>query len=135
MAWQARETRDALAKALYEGLFKWIVGNINTSIQCEQSSRKIAILDIFGFENFPVSGKTRTNQNKTEQTKEEEEKKKKRSFLKNSRSTVSSNFASTTQMNSSKNFSTNLSLKWSKRNMKKRALTGRTSISVITRPV
>ncbi|EPB78257.1 myosin head [Ancylostoma ceylanicum] len=50
-------TRDALAKAVYERLFSWVVERINESIAVEQSSRYskgtvIGVLDIYGFEIF-----------------------------------------------------------------------------------
>mmetsp|Transcript_12096 Transcript_12096/g.21961 ORF Transcript_12096/g.21961 Transcript_12096/m.21961 type:complete len:1369 (-) Transcript_12096:1170-5276(-) len=50
---QAIENRDALAKYVYEKLFNWLVGRINTSLapKCTQSNF-IGILDIFGFEIF-----------------------------------------------------------------------------------
>ena len=52
--------RDAIAKALYSRLFSWLVERINSIIACKvpdlKKSCKIAILDIFGFENFSVNG-------------------------------------------------------------------------------
>ncbi|WKY02867.1 hypothetical protein Q1695_016283 [Nippostrongylus brasiliensis] len=50
-------TRDALAKAVYERLFSWVVQKINESIAVEQTSRYnkgtvIGVLDIYGFEIF-----------------------------------------------------------------------------------
>ncbi|KIH51772.1 hypothetical protein ANCDUO_18135 [Ancylostoma duodenale] len=50
-------TRDALAKAVYERLFSWVVERINESITVEQTSRYskgtvIGVLDIYGFEIF-----------------------------------------------------------------------------------
>jgi myosin-5 len=51
---QAMDARDALAKAIYDRLFKWIVTKINLSIQIDASQVKaeIGVLDIFGFECF-----------------------------------------------------------------------------------
>uniref|UniRef100_A0A7I4YGG7 Myosin motor domain-containing protein n=1 Tax=Haemonchus contortus TaxID=6289 RepID=A0A7I4YGG7_HAECO len=50
-------TRDALAKAIYDRLFSWVVQKINESITVEQTSRYnkgtvIGVLDIYGFEIF-----------------------------------------------------------------------------------
>jgi myosin-1 len=46
--------RDALAKAVYDRLFTWLVMRLNTSLQPEQSQKKevMGILDIYGFEIF-----------------------------------------------------------------------------------
>lgn len=47
--------RDALAKAVYDRLFTWLVGRINKSLHPENASRKnnvMGILDIYGFEIF-----------------------------------------------------------------------------------
>ena len=47
--------RDALAKAMYERMFNWLVERINKSLQSEDDeSRKVlmGILDIYGFEVF-----------------------------------------------------------------------------------
>lgn len=50
---QALATRDALAKAIYNNLFDWIVGRINRSLKSKQAtSNNIGILDIYGFEIF-----------------------------------------------------------------------------------
>ena len=50
---QATATRDALAKAIYNNLFDWIVERINRSLKARQtSSNTIGILDIYGFEIF-----------------------------------------------------------------------------------
>lgn len=45
-----------MAKGLYGRLFTWLVNTINNKIQAKgaQNLRSIGILDIFGFENFPV---------------------------------------------------------------------------------
>ena len=62
---QALETRDALAKAVYEGAFLWIVRQLNSHIGLHsdggdeggagdrQADRPwVGVLDLFGFENF-----------------------------------------------------------------------------------
>ena len=52
------ETRDALAKALYDRLFNWIVEKLNKTLYREEMEdgvnkvKSIGILDIFGFEIF-----------------------------------------------------------------------------------
>lgn len=50
---QATATRDALAKAIYNNLFDWIVERINRSLKARQATaNSIGILDIYGFEIF-----------------------------------------------------------------------------------
>ncbi|KAJ7751188.1 microfilament motor [Mycena maculata] len=50
---QASSARDALAKAIYNNLFEWIVSRINVSMKPRSASAQIiGILDIFGFEIF-----------------------------------------------------------------------------------
>ncbi|RPD82286.1 hypothetical protein L226DRAFT_21648 [Lentinus tigrinus ALCF2SS1-7] len=50
---QATAGRDALAKAIYNNLFEWIVSRINASMKARQTTAHlIGILDIFGFEIF-----------------------------------------------------------------------------------
>lgn len=50
---QAGAGRDALAKAIYNNLFEWIVSRINISMKARSASAHIiGILDIFGFEIF-----------------------------------------------------------------------------------
>ncbi|KAH7910455.1 P-loop containing nucleoside triphosphate hydrolase protein [Hygrophoropsis aurantiaca] len=50
---QATAGRDALAKAIYNNLFEWIVSRINVSMKPRgTTSQVIGILDIFGFEIF-----------------------------------------------------------------------------------
>ncbi|KAJ7293040.1 P-loop containing nucleoside triphosphate hydrolase protein [Mycena rebaudengoi] len=50
---QASSARDALAKAIYNNLFEWIVSRINISMKPRSASAQIVgILDIFGFEIF-----------------------------------------------------------------------------------
>jgi myosin I len=50
---QATASRDALAKAIYNSLFDWIVERINKSLKSRQATTNtIGILDIYGFEIF-----------------------------------------------------------------------------------
>ena len=50
---QANAARDALAKALYNNLFEWIVARVNVSMQSRETAEHICgILDIYGFEIF-----------------------------------------------------------------------------------
>ncbi|KAI0059450.1 hypothetical protein BV25DRAFT_1918478 [Artomyces pyxidatus] len=50
---QASSGRDALAKAIYNNLFEWIVSRVNVSMKPRGSVKQlIGILDIFGFEIF-----------------------------------------------------------------------------------
>ncbi|GLB35836.1 putative TRAFAC class myosin-kinesin ATPase superfamily, myosin family protein [Lyophyllum shimeji] len=50
---QAISGRDALAKAIYNNLFEWIVSRINVSMKPRfASAHVVGILDIFGFEIF-----------------------------------------------------------------------------------
>eukprot|EP01119_Soliformovum_irregulare_P003560 TRINITY_DN1423_c0_g1_i1.p1 TRINITY_DN1423_c0_g1~~TRINITY_DN1423_c0_g1_i1.p1 ORF type:complete len:1011 (-),score=356.36 TRINITY_DN1423_c0_g1_i1:277-3309(-) len=51
---QALFTRDALAKSIYEKLFNWLIGFINSRLENKTSSEKlvIGVLDIYGFEIF-----------------------------------------------------------------------------------
>lgn len=49
---QAKDSRDALAKAIYGQLFIFIISKVNEVI-CKPGNHKfIGVLDIFGFENF-----------------------------------------------------------------------------------
>ncbi|CAG2185863.1 MYO7A [Mytilus edulis] len=56
---QARDSCDALAKAIYERMFGWVIRRINEALnptnQRENVAASIGILDIAGFENFPVN--------------------------------------------------------------------------------
>ena len=54
----AMDARDALAKALYEALFHWMVHKINLTLRNHDNdtSRTIGVLDIFGFECFLKNG-------------------------------------------------------------------------------
>lgn len=50
---QATAVKDALAKAIYNNLFEWIVDRVNISLQAFPGADKsIGILDIYGFEIF-----------------------------------------------------------------------------------
>ena len=53
---QAADSRDALAKAIYAGLFDWLVDRINKSLEVgkNHTGKSIIILDIYGFESFVV---------------------------------------------------------------------------------
>ncbi|GBP21052.1 Myosin-IB [Eumeta japonica] len=53
---QAQYARDALAKAVYDRLFSWLVSKLNTSLAPRSRDARdsvIGILDIYGFEIFP----------------------------------------------------------------------------------
>uniref|UniRef100_A0A061S4R7 Myosin-1-like isoform x1 n=1 Tax=Tetraselmis sp. GSL018 TaxID=582737 RepID=A0A061S4R7_9CHLO len=56
---QANEGRDALAKAIYAGLFEWLVRRINAGLGSERrvrgASLSVNILDIYGFEHFKTN--------------------------------------------------------------------------------
>lgn len=52
---EARGGRDALAKAMYSKMFDYIVHRINQSIPFASSAYYIGVLDIAGFEYFPVN--------------------------------------------------------------------------------
>lgn len=53
---EAAASRDAMAKGLYGRLFDWMVNQINLLLASNRTNNDhhaIALLDIFGFENFP----------------------------------------------------------------------------------
>jgi len=53
---QATAVRDALAKAIYDKLFDWIVQRVNSSMRARgQVANTIGILDIYGFEIFDTN--------------------------------------------------------------------------------
>ncbi len=54
--WQAVDSRDSVAMALYSQCFSWIIMRINQKIKGKDNFKSIGILDIFGFENFEVWG-------------------------------------------------------------------------------
>ncbi|KAI8450038.1 myosin head, motor domain-containing protein [Phakopsora pachyrhizi] len=50
---QAATAQDALAKAIYNNLFEWIVARVNISMKSKTTaSNVIGVLDIYGFEIF-----------------------------------------------------------------------------------
>lgn len=51
---QAEQTRDSLARALYDRLFDWIVKKVNTTLFVDKMDQMLSIglLDIYGFEIF-----------------------------------------------------------------------------------
>uniref|UniRef100_H2YUM6 Myosin motor domain-containing protein n=1 Tax=Ciona savignyi TaxID=51511 RepID=H2YUM6_CIOSA len=56
---EARATRDAMSKALYQSLFDWAVSSVNMALaqktrdtKLKSQSQWIGLLDIFGFEDF-----------------------------------------------------------------------------------
>jgi myosin V len=54
----AKESADALAKQMYDRIFLWLVRNINVATTAggdSESYGHISLLDIFGFESFPVN--------------------------------------------------------------------------------
>jgi myosin-1 len=53
---QAASVRDALAKAIYNNLFEWIVSRINVSMKSKAGAAQhvVGVLDIYGFEIFEV---------------------------------------------------------------------------------
>lgn len=53
---QAASVRDALAKAIYNNLFEWIVDRVNVSMKSRGAvAQTIGILDIYGFEIFETN--------------------------------------------------------------------------------
>jgi len=52
---QAIDSRDAVAMALYQACFKWLIQKINVKLKGPKEFFTIGVLDIFGFENFKVS--------------------------------------------------------------------------------
>ncbi|KAN0022743.1 hypothetical protein ACTFIU_005479 [Dictyostelium citrinum] len=53
---QAIAGRDALAKAIYDRLFNWLVDRINKEMDNPQKGLMIGVLDIYGFEVFDRNG-------------------------------------------------------------------------------
>ena len=64
---QCADARDALAKALFAGLFEWLVGSLNRGMRMHGDGASsaaapladerlfVGFLDVFGFENFEVN--------------------------------------------------------------------------------
>ncbi|RNC40456.1 putative myosin heavy chain [Trypanosoma cruzi] len=52
---KADDARDSLCKALYDNLFDFLVNAINKTIDTEDYTSWVALLDIFGFEDFKVN--------------------------------------------------------------------------------
>ncbi|XP_043931168.1 unconventional myosin-X-like [Protopterus annectens] len=52
---QAVDSRDSMAMALYSQCFSWLISKINSRIKGKDNFKSVAILDIFGFENFQVN--------------------------------------------------------------------------------
>lgn len=56
---EANDGRDALAKTIYSRLFSWMIQQINIMLHVEYDTRYpvgvISILDMAGFENFPIN--------------------------------------------------------------------------------
>eukprot|EP00456_Euglypha_rotunda_P065675 TRINITY_DN56371_c0_g1_i1.p1 TRINITY_DN56371_c0_g1~~TRINITY_DN56371_c0_g1_i1.p1 ORF type:complete len:168 (+),score=38.60 TRINITY_DN56371_c0_g1_i1:87-590(+) len=56
---QSVDARDALAKALYEKLFEWLVATINNALNVRalipEKTTTIGVLDIFGFEDLETN--------------------------------------------------------------------------------
>ncbi|KAK9152513.1 hypothetical protein Syun_010822 [Stephania yunnanensis] len=55
---KAIQTRDAMVKFMYSGLFFWLTEQINLSLEVEKrnAGKSISILDICGFESFQKNG-------------------------------------------------------------------------------
>jgi myosin heavy subunit len=53
---QANDGRDAFSKAIYGRMFNWIVLFINEATRFPEELPFVGVLDIFGFEDFQVSG-------------------------------------------------------------------------------
>jgi myosin heavy subunit len=52
---KAYDARDSLCKALYDNVFTWLVTTINKTIDTTDVASWIALLDIFGFEDFKIN--------------------------------------------------------------------------------
>ena len=52
---KAYDARDSLCKATYDHLFGWLVTTINKTINSDDVQAWIALLDIFGFEDFKIN--------------------------------------------------------------------------------
>ena len=52
---EARAARDALAKELYSRVFAWVVALTNEATSTDSWEASCGLLDIFGFESFPIN--------------------------------------------------------------------------------
>ena len=54
---RANQCRDALAKALYNNLFEYLVSRVNSALDVKggESTIEVSVLDIFGFEVFQIN--------------------------------------------------------------------------------
>eukprot|EP01006_Ploeotia_vitrea_P036079 TRINITY_DN65964_c0_g1_i1.p1 TRINITY_DN65964_c0_g1~~TRINITY_DN65964_c0_g1_i1.p1 ORF type:complete len:1148 (+),score=145.80 TRINITY_DN65964_c0_g1_i1:360-3446(+) len=52
---KAVDTRDSLSKAVYDGLFTWLVDKINETASSTDFDNFVGLLDIFGFEDFEIN--------------------------------------------------------------------------------
>ena len=52
---KALDGRDSVCKAIYDNVFAWLVTTINRTIDTSDSASWVALLDIFGFEDFKVN--------------------------------------------------------------------------------
>jgi myosin heavy subunit len=52
---KALDARDSLLKAMYDWTFTWIVTQVNKTMVTPENASWIALLDIFGFEDFKVN--------------------------------------------------------------------------------
>lgn len=52
---QAVDSKDTLSKALYSNMFDWVIRKTNETLKTKESPFSIGILDIFGFEVFPIN--------------------------------------------------------------------------------
>ncbi|XP_020611353.1 unconventional myosin-XV-like isoform X2 [Orbicella faveolata] len=52
---QAIDARDALAKEIYSHLFGWLISRVNDIVYSGKKQTSIAVLDIFGFEDFETN--------------------------------------------------------------------------------
>ncbi|KAL6066179.1 Myosin-1 [Balamuthia mandrillaris] len=53
---QALTSRDAVAKALYDRIFDWLIAKVNKALTTGNSAVSIGVLDIYGFEVFQKNG-------------------------------------------------------------------------------
>ena len=53
---QACASRDALAKAIYDRVFDWLIATTNKAMYKQADGLVIGVLDIYGFEVFDRNG-------------------------------------------------------------------------------